>query len=122
MLHHRFLDVILLFLLLTLLVSQLLLEHFHLLAVLFLNGLRLSRVLTCGRHSLSLVLLHFAHLGLDLLDSLRPRVLEQLAQITLNLVDVLLDGGEELLFFFKACRTTGLSVGLLCDCLIALQS
>ena len=119
MLHHCFFDIVLLFLLLALLIVQLILENFHLLAVLLLDGLGLGGVITGSRHRLTLVLLHLAHLRLDLLNSLSPRVLQQLAQVALDLVNVLLHGGKQLLFFFEAGRTTGLSVGLLGDRLVA---
>ena len=79
MLHHRFFDIVLFFLLLALLIVQLVLENFHLLAVLLLDGFGLGGVITGSRYRLTLVLLHLAHLRLDLLDSLSPRVLQQLA-------------------------------------------
>ena len=90
LLHHGLLDAVLLLLLLALLVIHLLLQHLHLLFVLFLDGLGLC-VVTRHSQSLALLLLHGSHLTLDLLDTLGPSVLQKLAKVTLDLVNVLFD-------------------------------
>ena len=90
-LHKRFLNRVFFLLFLALLVGQLLLECLHLLLVLLLNGLGLLVALRVGKLA-ALVLLHAAHLRLDLVDSLRPGVLEKLTQISLDLINILLDG------------------------------
>lgn len=79
LLRHGLLDVVLLLLFLTLLVGELLLQDFHLLLVLLLDGLRRGVVRRGARQVAPLVLLYAAHLRLDLLDTLSPSVLEELA-------------------------------------------
>ena len=57
------------------------------------------------------------HLILDFLDTLRPRILKELAQVMLDLFNVLLDGLEQLLLLFETCCSTGLCYGALGDLL-----
>ena len=83
------------------------LEGLHLLLVLLLNGLGLLVALRVGKLA-ALVLLHAAHLRLDLVDSLRPGVLEKLTQVSLDLINVLLDGRQQLFFLFKTVSSIGL--------------
>ena len=83
------------------------LEGLHLLLVFLLNGLGLLVALRVGKLA-ALVLLHAAHLCLDLVDSLRPGVLEKLTQVSLDLINVLLDGRQQLFFLFKTVSSIGL--------------
>jgi hypothetical protein len=50
-----------------------------------------------------------AHLGLNLLDALRPCVLEEFTEVTLDLIDVFLHCIKHFFFFLKAGRFAGLS-------------
>ena len=56
-----------------------------------------------------------AHLGLNLLDALRPCVLEEFSEVALDLIDVLLHGIQHLFFLLKAGRFAGLSYRSLSD-------
>lgn len=120
LLCHGLLDVVLLLLFLTLLVGELLLQDFHLLLVLLLDGLRRGVVRSGGRQVAPLVLLYAAHLRLDLLDTLSPSVLEELAQITLDLVHILLHSAQQLLLLLQAGRSAGLGYRSLGEGLVAL--
>lgn len=83
------------------------LEGLHLLLVFLLNGLGLLVTLRVGKLA-TFVLLHAAHLRLDLVNSLRPGVLEKLTQVSLDLINVLLHGRQQLFFLFKTVSSIGL--------------
>lgn len=83
------------------------LEGLHLLLVFLLNGLGLLVTLRVGKLA-TFVLLHAAHLSLDLVNSLRPGVLEKLTQVSLDLINVLLHGRQQLFFLFKTVSSIGL--------------
>lgn len=106
-LHERFLNRVFFLLFLALLVGQLLLEGLHLLLVFLLNGFGLLVALRVGKLA-TFVLLHAAHLRLDLVNSLRPGVLEKLTQVSLDLINVLLHGRQQLFFLFKTVSSIGL--------------
>lgn len=106
-LHECFLNRVFFLLFLALLVGQLMLEGLHLLLVFLLNGLGLLVTLRVGKLA-TFVLLHAAHLSLDLVNSLRPGVLEKLTQVSLDLINVLLHGRQQLFFLFKTVSSIGL--------------
>ena len=91
------------------------LQDSHLLLVLFLDGLGRRSIGWSGSHLGPLVLLHFAHLSLDFLNTLCPSVLQKFTKVTLDLINVLFDGTQKLFFLFQACRSTGLSKRIRCD-------
>ena len=108
LLKQSLLDGVFLLLLLTLLVVKLLLQNFHLLAILLLDLLRRMVVALRTGYVFTFIGLHLAHLSLDLLNPLRPGVLEQFSKIGLDLVNILLDSLKHLLFFLQACGFIGL--------------
>ena len=112
---------VLLLLLLPLLLVELLLENLHLLPVLLFNLLALLVVSLRSSKILPLVLLHLAHLSLDLFDPLCPGILQKFAKVRLDLINVLLDRMKYLLLFLQAGSSTGLFNRLFCN-LIALSS